>query len=397
MKKILKYILITLLFLPNIIFAEEVPEISSKNAIMINLNDNSVIYEKNSNEKTLIASMTKIMTSIVAIENIDNLEEKVILTEDIFNNLDKDLSMAGFKANEEVTYNDLLYGALLPSGGDATHALAVFISGSEENFVSLMNKKASELNLKNTHFTNTVGIESKDNMHYSTVEDVSNILKYALNNKTFKKIFKSNIYKTSDGVLVFKSTKKSIEKKYEKDFSFILGSKTGYTSKAGLCLASIASKNKVNYLLVTAGADKQDGFINHFLDAEKLYNYFFENYSYKTIVKKNKLIKKIKTKYQEEVLLKSKKEVRKYIKNDISINDLEYKYIGKEVLNKSIKKNDEIGRFDVYLKDVKLYSEKVYSPITVKFKLTKSQEILLSVLILIILSIYICKKYLRLK
>lgn len=396
--KKLKILLLFILFLfpLNFVSADEIEDISSKNVILYNLNDDSVLYEKDSNNVTLIASMTKIMTSIVALENIKDLDETVVLNDSIFNSLSSDLSMAGFKRNEKVTYRDLIYGALLPSGADATHSLAIFISGSEESYVKLMNEKAKELGLENTHFTNTIGIETSDNMHYSTVKDIAILLKYCLKNDSFKEIFMNDKYVTSDGLITLKSTKSKIANKYNMDLSFIKGSKTGYTKKAGLCLASISSYNDVNYLLVTAGASTEnDNKINHFLDAKRIYTYYFDNYSYKKILKKGKVIKKIKTKYDEEIVLKASENVIKYLKNDVKENDLKYVYEGKTVLDKNIKKGDKIGKYVIKYKDKKLYEEDVLSPKTVKFKLKYKYKIIILIIITTIIFIKLFTKFLK--
>lgn len=183
MKKIILTIIALFAFTTNILGLE----INSTNAVMYNMNEDTVIFEKDKDEKISIASLTKIMTTIVAIENIDNLDEKVtIKVKDFATLYEEDASLAGFVVGQEVTYRDLLYGTMLPSGAEATQALANNLTGSVPNFVELMNKKAEELKLKNTHFANTTGLDSKDN--YSTAEDVATILKYALKNETFKKI-----------------------------------------------------------------------------------------------------------------------------------------------------------------------------------------------------------------
>lgn len=391
-------IIIFVLFIPIIkVNATELNEIKSNNVVLYNLNDDSILYEKNSEDKVLIASMTKIMTAIVSIEHIDNLDEKLILTNDIFSSLTNDLSFAGFKPNEEITYRDLLYGALLPSGADATHSLAIFISGSEEEFVKLMNEKAKEIGMINTNFTNTIGIEDNNNMHYSTVKDVALLLKYSLKNKEFKKIFTTEKYTTSDNLLNFKSTKLKMSEKNGIDLSFIKGSKTGYTSKAGLCLASIANYNNVNYLLVTAGADYKTNKINHFLDAKNIYEYYFTNYGYKKILKKDQVLKKIKTKYEEDVNIIQNKNIELYLKNDIKNKDLTYKYKGTKNLQKGIKKGDVIGKYIVSYKGNILYQEKVLSPVTVKFKLTNNQKILILMLITTIIFIATIKLFIEKK
>ena len=395
MKRI-RYILLLfiLLIIPINVSADEI-DIKSNNAVLYNLNEDKIIYEKNKDEKVLIASLTKIMTTIVSIENIKDLDEKIVLTDNIFDELDNDVSLAGFKRNEEVTYRDLLYGALLPSGADATHSLAYFISGSEEEFVKLMNKKAEDLHLKNTHFTNTIGIETSDNMHYSTVNDMAIILKYALKNKEFKKIFETDVYKRENNT--FKSSKKRAEIKKEIDLSIIKGSKTGYTSKAGLCLASIATINNINYLFVTTGAEYQTSSINHFIDHKNVYEYYRDNYSYRRVINKGDTLVKLKTKYKEEVIVKSNENVDLFLKNDLDLDKLEYKYTPYKELKLGIKKNDRIGKLTIKDGENEIYTMDIYSPKTIFYKLSKIEKIAIIVLVLIIFLKLINKKKRRRK
>lgn len=154
-------------------------EINSKSAILYDLDSDKVLYEKNSNEITSIASLTKIMTSIVSIENISSLNDTVVITNDMIKGLiEQDAMVCGYKVGDTVTYEELLYSSLLPSCADATNALAISLTGSISNFVSLMNEKALALGLSNTHFVNTSGLDIQN--HYSTAYEVSVILKYAL-------------------------------------------------------------------------------------------------------------------------------------------------------------------------------------------------------------------------
>ena len=154
-------------------------EINSEHAILYNMNEDMVLYEKDADTRTYIASLTKIMTTIVAIENIDNMNEYVTIPYEALDGLiEANASVAGFRLGQKVTYKDLLYGILLPSGADATKTVAYYIAGSEDNFVDLMNKKALDLGLTNTHFGTTSRLDT-DN-HYSTVGAMSIILQYAL-------------------------------------------------------------------------------------------------------------------------------------------------------------------------------------------------------------------------
>lgn len=219
MKKIILFFL--LLLFP---FAINAFEIKSESAILYNLNENKVIYELYPDKKVSIASMTKIMTAIVALENIDSLDEEVVMTSDMFKTLkEQNASVAGFYIGEKVTYRDLLYGLMLPSGADAAQALAIKTSGGVDNFVNKMNQKAKALGLKNTNFANPTGLDDPKN--YSTTRDVAIILKYALNNEDFKEVFNADKYITSNKKHTFVATRN----KYNFDASFITGSKTGFT------------------------------------------------------------------------------------------------------------------------------------------------------------------------
>ena len=180
-------------------------ELNSKNAVLYNLNENKIIYEENKDEITSIASLTKIMTTLVAIENITNWNEKVTLNYKVFEGLaEANAAVIGLRIGQTVTYNDLIYGMFLASGADATRAIAMSISGSEEKFVELMNKKATELGMKNTSFKNTTGLEA--NGQYSTVNDVAILLSKALENKKFEEVFTANSYTFSDNSMTVYST-----------------------------------------------------------------------------------------------------------------------------------------------------------------------------------------------
>ncbi len=379
MKKRIILLLILLLF-PFSVFAEEISDLYSETAVLYNRDTHEILYDKNGNDKTLIASLTKVMTSIVAIENIKDMNEKVVLNDEIFDYLSYDLSTAGFKRNEEVTYEDLLYGALFPSGADATHSLAYFISGSEEEYIKLMNKKAKELGMTNTHFVNTIGIEDVNDTHYSSAEDMVKLLDYALKNDTFREMFSNDKYVTSDKSLTFVSPQKRTSERLNIDLSIISGSKTGYTSRAGLCLASYASNGKANLILVTTGAhtDRQGA---HYLDAKKIYEYYFDNYEYKTLLKEKDEIVNLKTKYEYNVSIKQDKDVRKYLKKEITKKNLKYIYKGKKVLDNTVRKGDKLGTYYIKYKDEVLFKKTIYAPYNIKYRLNKIQKNILKIII----------------
>ena len=251
--------------------------IHSSYAILVDLEDKNILMEKNADEKVYPASMTKIMTAIVAIENLPNTNVKVELSPSVFQNLSgSDASVAGFLQGEKVKAIDLLYGALLPSGAECCIGLADYIAGSEENFVDMMNKKAEKLGLDNTHFVNTTGLH--DQNHFTTVKDIASLLSYALENETFREIFTSSSHSTSptnkhpDGITFKSNMFKELGEQTIKEGK-ILGGKTGYTDEAGLCLASLAESDGKEYILVTAGAEgnhKTEQY--NIIDAVTVYN-----------------------------------------------------------------------------------------------------------------------------
>jgi D-alanyl-D-alanine carboxypeptidase (penicillin-binding protein 5/6) len=237
----------------------EALQLASSNAILVRLEDNKVLLNKGSEETIYPASLTKIMTAIVAIENLDDLNQPITLSHDFFQSLyNEGASMAGFLPDETVSAIDLLYGILLPSGAECCVGLSNYIAGSEEDFVQLMNEKAEILGMKSTHFTNSTGLN--DSEHYTTVTDLAILLEYALKNNIFREIFTSPRYSTStaslhpDGI-TFNSTMFENMPSPDFDGGQILGGKTGYTSEAGLCLASLAKVNDREYILITAGAN----------------------------------------------------------------------------------------------------------------------------------------------
>lgn len=231
----------------------------SQNAILIDMSNGNIIAEKDSDSKIYPASLTKIMTAIVTLEQCDNIYGTVKIPRDIFDSLySEDASMAGFLPEEQATYLDIVYGMLLPSGAECCLTAAEYITGDESSFVELMNQKASDLGMNDTHFENTTGLHSKN--HYTTVKDIAKLTFFALKNENFRQAFTSQYYSIAptdehpDG-FTFYSTLSMYIDNYATNNGSILGGKTGFTDEAGLCLASLANINGNEYLLVTAKAD----------------------------------------------------------------------------------------------------------------------------------------------
>jgi D-alanyl-D-alanine carboxypeptidase (penicillin-binding protein 5/6) len=234
-------------------------EILSPYIAVIDVTDNKLIAGRNAETKIYPASMTKVMTLIVAVENIENLDEKFTMTSEIIDPLYRDsASRAGFEPGEEVTARDLLYGLILPSGADSAVGLAQMVSGTEEEFVNLMNEKCEELGLTNTHFTNTSGLHNDD--HYTTPVEMAMILEYAMENETCAEILSTYQYTTEatdkhpEGILL---TSTMFSRMYgdEVEGVTIKAGKTGYTQEAKHCLVSYAESGNKKYVAVTAGAE----------------------------------------------------------------------------------------------------------------------------------------------
>lgn len=303
-------------------------DINSKYAVLYNLDEGTTLYEKNADDVISIASLTKIMTAIVAIENIRDLDESVTLIgEDFAGLIEANASVANFRISEVVTYRDLLYGLLFPSGADAAQALTRLLGG-KEHFINLMNQKAEELGLTNTHFVNETGLDAEG--HYSTVKEVAVFFLYALENTLFREIIESDSYTTSNKRLNFKSTLSNYLTKYSIQMDYILGGKTGMTDNAGLCLASFARSNDTNYLLVTAGA-KIEG-PTHVKDAKAIYDYFIENYQNQIILEKGSKILELPLLFNMNKLISfhSEKNIVKYLPKDYKESDITYIYSGKD-------------------------------------------------------------------
>lgn len=254
----------------------DVTGVNSSNVVLMDAKSGTVIGDLNGKEQIYPASMTKIMTAIVALEAFSDLDYEITLSENIFYALDgQDATQAGFQPGESVRVCDLVYGVMLPSGAECCLALADEVSGSEEAFAAKMNQKAKSIGMKNTNFMNSTGLH--DSEHYSTAYDMALLLKYALHNDAFRDVIESHFHSTPannvhpDGITYYSTMFKNMS-----DTSVtggeILGGKTGYTSEAGHCLASFAQIYDREYILVTAGAAADATGVPHILDAKTIYN-----------------------------------------------------------------------------------------------------------------------------
>lgn len=233
-------------------------EAYSEYGVVFNRETKKVKYQNNYDKRAYPASLTKIMTAVVAIENTEDMSKPATIDAETFNEmLRRNSAMAGFSINEKVTMLDLLYGMMLSSGGEATSSLAVNIAGSRENFIKLMNEKAKDLGLVNTHFVSVVGLHDPD--HYSTAEDLTILLDYALDNELFKEVFTSLNYQTistpqhPDGIILESTVLSELLDFTGSDYE-IIGGKSGTTIEAGKNWATLSKRNNVEYIAIFMGA-----------------------------------------------------------------------------------------------------------------------------------------------
>lgn len=234
----------------------------SKAVYLYNLTDEKEVLSKNENEKLPMASLTKIMTVRVALKNISDLGAPCPIDIDsYYRAVEMNASMAGFVGGEATSYRDLLYATMLASAGEAADSLAVNISGSMDNFVSLMNREAESLGLKNTSYANADGMD--DPRNFQSAKDCAMLIKDSLNDGNFRAIFTKRDFVTRptpdhpDG-LYLESTIFSHLKKYKQNGFEIIGGKSGTTDDAGLCWATLAEKDGKEYILVVMGVPYDD-------------------------------------------------------------------------------------------------------------------------------------------
>lgn len=237
--------------------------IYSNEAILIDAETGVVLDEKNPDTQAYPASVTKMMTLLIACEQLTDYDEVYPLPREIYDTLYyQDLSTAGFECNENITINDLLYGLQLRSGAECCLGLANRVAGSETAFVELMNSRAEELGMTGTHFMNCTGEHNVN--HYSTVRDMATLLRAGLQNDKFREVFSTYVYTSSatinhPGGLTIYSTFYQTLSSMDFEGGTFIGGKTGYTTEAGQCLATAATIDGHEYIFVTFGAYRNEG------------------------------------------------------------------------------------------------------------------------------------------
>lgn len=353
MKKICLFLLLFLI--PFVVKGEELNLVeNAKSAILIEASTGEILYQKNANERLAPASMTKIMSLILIMENIENGNLK---WNDIVVVSKNASSMGGsqifLETNEMMTVEDLVKGICIASGNDATVALAEKIAGTEKAFVKLMNDKVKSLGLKNTNFVNATGLDAEG--HYSSAYDMSVMARELVRHEKileFSSIYEDYLRKNTAKKFWLVNTNKLV-----KFYSYIDGLKTGYTGNAGYCLTATGLKNDMRLISVVMGEENID---NRTTDTLAMLDYGFNVYSINKIVSKNKSLGNVR------VNLGNIENVDIMVENDITIlnnNQKGNKNITYEIntdnINAPVKKGDVVGKIDVYEDGRYLYSRDI--------------------------------------
>lgn len=293
--------------------------ISAHNAILMEQKSGRVIFEKDAHERRPIASITKVMTAIIAIEN-GNLKDKVKVSERAIHTEGSSIYL---QRGETMTLEDLLYGLMLRSGNDAAIAIAEHIGGSVEGFVFLMNEKARYLGMTNTNFKNPHGLD--EDGHYSSAYDIAILTRYAMENELFREISGSESYHSKNRDYRWNNKNKLLTRYYD----YCTGGKTGYTKKAGRTLVTTAEKNDLELISVTLNAP------DDWNDHRSLYDWGYEHYDLVLLEKKG-----AKTFETDE------KKLTGYIEEDVvyPLLDEERSKLSKHVYLHREQKDDTLGK-----------------------------------------------------
>ena len=339
MKKIILFFILTIIpFLT--IKAEGLTEYA-KSAVLIEPTTNTIIYELNKDEQRAPASMTKLMTLLIIMENIDNgkisLSDKVLISKNA-------ASMGGsqvfLQENMEIEVEQLIKSIAIASGNDAAVAMAEYIGGTTEDFVGMMNEKVSELGLQNTHFVNVHGLDAEN--HYSSAYDMSQIARELLKHPTilnYTSLYEDYLNKPDGSKTWLVNTNKLV-----RFYNGVDGLKTGYTGIAGYCLTATALKNNIRFVSVVMGEPTSE---NRSSDTTSLLNYGFSNYRLNTILTTSDVIgeSKVKRGKQDTIQLIPLEDVTDLIKQNEK-KDYTYK-INKKDLVAPVNKGDIVGNLEV--------------------------------------------------
>lgn len=397
-------------------------ELHSKAIYLLNLDTDRDLFSKNAHEKMYPASLTKIMTYLITVENVTDINNtNVVIKKDLLDSLlGTGSSMSNIKSGDTLSIKQLLQCLMISSGNDAALILADFVGNGDINkFVELMNQKAVKIGCENTHFANPHGLEAPD--HFTTAYDLSLITKEALKYPEFLEISSTitTCYREGDDNTFLVTTNKLINPN-EPDYfyTYAKGIKTGHCDESGYCLASMASYDGMTYLCITLGAPSTDAAGNdikvhgEMLDSKNLYRWAFLNFSVKPLSTTSKPITSVKLNYawkQDQLILTVSPASMVLIPDGVSTNDLDVVPEKIASVDAPLKKGQKVSTAKIYYKgqyigDVDLISDSdvkeskilhtfsvIKHIITSKWTVT-TLMILIALIIIYLILIYIYRK-----
>ncbi|WP_303049504.1 D-alanyl-D-alanine carboxypeptidase family protein [Bacillus sp. Marseille-Q1617] len=329
--------------------AQAVPSVSAQKAILMDGETGRILFEKDAHSKSRIASITKIMTAIIAIES-GKMDEEVTVSSNASGTEGSSLYL---KAGEKIKLEDLVYGLMLRSGNDSAVAIAESVGGSLEGFAHLMNQKAAEIGMKNSHFSNPHGLDDHDD-HFSTAYDMALLTKYAMENDLYKKISGTKVHTAPNPEEQWDRKWKNKNRLVTELYKHSTGGKTGYTKLAKRTLVSTASKDGENLIAVTLNAP--DDWNDHI----GMFEYGFDQFDYKIVLEKGSIEKFDDEFYEGHVYVK--RDVIMTLQSDEKESvRIEYKMLKPEQEWKKNKNVPEVvGKAVIYLEDSEADSLPVY-------------------------------------
>lgn len=371
---------------------ENIPNIASPSALLMDLNSGKILYDKNIDQKMYPASLTKVITAIITLEHCD-LNDVATVSYDAVMTISSGYVTANLQVGEELTIEQLLYVLMVGSSNDAAIVLAEHISGSVDEFSKLMNEKAKEIGCTSTHFVNPNG--AHDENHYSTARDLALISKYAMQNETFRTLVKTTSYKlpttnkyeredrlfTTTNSLLIVNNNDRVDNYY---YKYATGIKTGFTTPAKNCLIASANKGDLELLTVVLGAGQNDqGLSERYIDTINLFEYGYDTYSLKEVIKAGGIVQTTNirnaTKGTKKLDAVVKNDISVLIKNENKDNALLPEVHIDENLKAPIKKGDVIGTVKYTVEGID-YTEDLVASQDVK----KSRFLINTIIVLII-------------
>ena len=342
------------------IFASEIESnLTCKAGVVIEQNSKRVLLSKNMDEKLAMASTTKIMTALVAIENTKDLDE-------IFAVDNRAVGLEGtsiyLRKDEHLSMRHLLLGLMLASGNDASLAIGYRVgNGNIESFVEMMNQKAQDLGLHNTHFDNTHGLDSKT--HYTSAYDLAVITAEAMKNADFREIVKTKFAQIPSNLEGQNRFLRNKHKLLQANMEGCEGVKTGFTDNARRCCVTSCNRNGMRLIAVVLNCQDM------FEESRKMIENCYQNYSYVNLLEANKYIDSIKVENGVVESVKTyTKEAFYYPLKENEIESVNYKTIVKESLLAPVLADEEIGEYKIYFDNNLIFSAKIYTIESVETK-----------------------------